>query len=461
MSGGGNGAGRRGVLVRAQQLLVLGMVFALLWGATRVVPEAAGSLSSVGAIGFLLLVGTLGSELLEVLKIPHLTAYIIAGIVAGPYVLHLIDHATVTQVSKANPLALALIALAGGAELRLADLKSGARSLAWATFMQSTLVFLCAALIFAALTPVLPFMHGVPYKTIAGVSLLWGVIAVTRSPSATLGVLSQTRARGPIAQFTLATVMTSDVVVLVLLATTLTLTKPLIEPGAMLSISAFRDLGRELLGSVSLGTTLGLLLVLYLKFVNRSFVLVLLVLGLGFTEVLRYLHFEPLLTFLVAGFIVQNLSGQGEKFLHGIEGLGSIVYVVFFAGAGAHLEIPVLRQLWPIALFLCASRALVTYSAHRVAARLANDTPVVRKWGWSGLVSQAGIALGIGAVVQRAVPSVGASIQSLVIATVAINEMVGPILFKLALDRTGESRAEATLTDGAPGPLAPANLPTA
>jgi Kef-type K+ transport system membrane component KefB len=452
VSHGASGA-RGGIGLRLQQLVVLAMVFALLWAATRVVPEAAGELAAVAAVGFLMLSGTVGSELLELLRMPHLTAYIIAGIVAGPYVLHLLDHATVTQVSKANPLALALIALAGGAELRISDLRENARSLAWATLVQSLLVMACAAAVFASLTPFLPFMRGQPWKLVAGMSLLWGVVAITRSPSATLGILSQTRARGPIAQATLATVMTSDVVVLVVLAAMMALTRPLIDPGAALSLAAMRELGREILGSVSLGTTLGLLLVLYLRFVNRSFVLVLLLLGFGFTEMVRYLHFEPLLTFLVAGFIVQNLSRQGEKFLHGIEGLGSMVFVVFFACAGAHLEVPILRKLWPVALFLCGSRALVTIVAHLIGARLADDPPLVKRWGWSGLISQAGIALGVGAVVERQVPSIGADVRALVIATVAINEMIGPVLFKLALDRNGESRSEATLPEAAPIPL--------
>lgn len=436
------GEARRGPQVRLQQLLSLGMVLALLWATTRLVPTTGGGISSVAAIGFLLLAGTLASELLEAFKVPHLTAYIVAGVVAGPYGLRLFDHQTVVEVSRTDGLALALIALAGGAELRLPELRQGLRSLAWATLDQTLVVYVCGSAAFAALSPLLPFLHALSWREIAGVSLLWGVIAVTRSPSALLGVLSQTRAQGPITRFTLATVMTSDVVVLVLLATTISLTKPLVEPGAALSVTAFRELGRELLGSVSLGTTLGLLLTLYLRFVNRSLVLVLLLLGFGFTEVVRYLHFEPMLTFLVAGFIVQNLSQQGAKFLQGIEGVSSVVYVVFFAAAGAHLDVPILRRLWPVALVLCAVRAIATVSAHRLSVRQADDGPEVRKWGWSGLISQAGVALGIGAIVERNLPAIGPGIRALILATIAINEVVGPVLFKLALDKSGESRRD-------------------
>jgi Kef-type K+ transport system membrane component KefB len=166
---------------------------------------------------------------------------------------------------------------------------------------------------------------------------------------------------------------------------------------------------------------------------------VLIAVGFGFTEGLRYLHFDPLLTFLMAGFVVANLSEQGPKLLHAVEETGSVVFVVFFATAGAHLDLPLLGRLWPIALALAGSRMLVTVICHRVGSRLAGDDPVVRRWGWSPLVSQAGLTLGLSAVIERTFPSFGTGFRSLIVATVAINEVVGPILFKLALDRTGES----------------------
>jgi len=84
----------------------------------------------------------------------------------------------------------------------------------------------------------------------------------------------------------------------------------------------------------------------------------------------------------------------------------------------------------------------VTWATSHVASRIAGDEPSVRKWGWSGLVSQAGLALGFAAVVAREFPMFGSGFRALAIATVAINEMVGPIVFKLALDRAGETSAE-------------------
>ena len=129
----------------------------------------------------------------------------------------------------------------------------------------------------------------------------------------------------------------------------------------------------------------------------------------------------------------------GEKLLHEVEKTGSVVYVVFFATAGAHLDIPLLKSLWQVALTLAVSRAFITWVASRTAARLAEDPPVLRRWGWSSLVSQAGLTLGLSVIVEREFPSFGGPFRALAIATVALNEVAGPILFKLALDRAGEA----------------------
>ena len=447
---------RKSVATRLIQLAVLVSVFGLLWGATRVSHDSHGALDTIVATGFLLLAGTLTSEVLEPFGMPHLTGYLAAGIIAGPYVLHLIDHETVQNLSQVNTLALALIALQGGAELKIELLKQILRSLAIHTVIQVVFVMLVMTVVFVAARPLMPFLSGMSLLAVFGIALLWATLSATRSPSALLGVLAQTRAQGPVATFSLAFILTSDVVVVVLLAAVLSIAKPLIEPGNAFSIlTTLREVGHELLGSVALGTTLGVVLALYCRFVGRQLLLVFIALGFGMSEMLRYLGFEALLTFMVAGFVVANLSSQGEKFLHAIEQAGGVVFVIFFATAGAHLDVPLLRKLWVVAVVLAGSRMVASYVAHRIGARLANDPQVVRRWGWGSLFSQAGLALGVAAVIERTFPTFGAQFRSLSLATVAINEMVGPILFKLAIDRAGESshapaevRGSKTIVEG-------------
>jgi Kef-type K+ transport system membrane component KefB len=436
----GHGGAKKGLATRAVQLLALVVSFGVLFALTKLTPELESRLGTMTAIGFLVLAGTLLSELLEPLKLPHLSGYLFAGIIGGPHVLHLVDHHTVKELSPVNTLALALIALAGGVELRVSTLKAVAKSLTYASAIQTSVVMLVMGGVFLALSRYIPFAKDLDLRPLLGVALLWGALSVTRSPSACMGILSQTRAKGPLATFSLGFIMLSDVVVVIVLATAIMLARPLITAGSSISIDDFNVLGHEILGSISMGTTLGLLLAMYLRLVGGQLILVLTALGFGVTAALKYVHVDPLLTFMTAGFVVQNLSNQGEKLLHAVEQMGSVVFVLFFATAGAELDVPLLKKAWSIALALCFMRAFVTFLVSRLSSRLAGDPPVVRKWGWSGLVSQAGLALGLGVVVKNSFPGpVGDGFGSLVIAAVAINEMIGPVLFKMALDRAGES----------------------
>jgi Kef-type K+ transport system membrane component KefB len=434
---------------RLIQALSLGVVFGALWAAQHWQPEADTRLTLVAALGFLLLAGTLSSELLETVRLPHLSGYLLAGMLAGPYIGHLLDHATVNALAPVNKLTLALIALAGGAELRVASLRSLLRSVSTALLLQCVLGFFVMLAVFMGLTPWLQFTANLEFGAALGIGLLWSVLAVSRSPSACMAILSQTRARGPVAEFALAFVMSSDVVVVVMMATVIVFARPLIEGGGLRSLDDLNVLGRMILGSISVGTSLGLLLAAYLRLVGRNLLLVILALGFVVTDLMHYAQVDPTLAFLVAGFVVQNLTQQGEKLLEPVQSISSIVFVVFFATAGAHLDIPLLQSMWPVALALCASRAISTILIARLSSKVVRDPESIRRWGWSSLVSQAGLTLGLSDVIVRAFPDFGSSFRSLVIATVAINEVVGPVCFKYALDKTGETLASVERDDQA------------
>jgi Kef-type K+ transport system membrane component KefB len=431
---------RKGIAERLAEVLALAVVFVVMFVVSRAVPSTEGAAGLITAMGFLLLAGMLASALLEIIGLPHLTGYLLAGAVSGPHVLHLVDHHAVASLAPVNTLALSLIALAGGAELRIELLKRVLRSLAYAMVLQCVIGLVVVGGAFLSISRLLPFTAGLGTPALIGLAILWGVIAICRSPSATLGILTQLRPDGPVTRFSLAFVMSSDVVVAMLLTIAIALARPLVEPSAGLALRDFTDLGHEILGSVSLGTTLGLALTAYLWAIGTGgFLVVLVAIGFGLTEGLHYLRFDPLLAFMVSGFVVANFSQQGEKLLSSVDRTGNVVYVVFFATAGAHLDLPLVKELWPIALFLGGVRALTTWATHRLSTFLAKDEPIVKRWGWSSLVSQAGLTIGMAVVVERTFPSFGAGFRSLAIANVALNELVGPILFKFALDRTNES----------------------
>lgn len=420
------------------QLVSLGALFALLISQRALLIHLPATAGLLVAVGMLLLSGMLVGELVTVIGLPQLTGYLAAGVIAGPYVSHVIDHEAVGHLQAVNTLALSLIALAGGLELRVDELRRGLRSIATAMGVQSVTVLVISAALLYVLRPFVDFADDSGAPMWLGVSLIWGVLAVSRSPSVTLAIISQLKPQGPLTRFALGFVMSSDVVVVVLMATVMALVRPWIEPGAEISADALKATALEIVGGVSMGTTLGLLLVAYLRMIGGQILLLLLVLSFVVSEALHYLHFDPMLTFLCAGFVVQNMSAQGTKLLHSIDETGSLVFVVFFATTGAQLDLTVLASLWAVALVLCGGRVAATYAAHRISAALAKDEPIVRAWGWAPMVSQAGLTQGLGALLAHQYPSFGPGLYALVIVSVAFNAVLGPIIFKVALQRTGE-----------------------
>ena len=420
------------------RLLVLGLVLACMYAGTRLSANPNGYAADIAALGFLLLAGDLCGQLVGVIGIPHLTGYLLAGMVAGPQVLHLIDHQAVVDLQLVNGLALALIAMTAGAELSLEILRKGLKSIVYGTLAQTFAVFALVTVSFVLASPLIPFMHARPLNLIIGVGLLWGVVAVVKSPSAVLGLLSETGAKGPLSTYGIAMVVILDVVVLLLATIAMALSRPLIEPGSELSLAQFRDLGHELLASAAVGTTFGLVTAVYLKFVKQGAILFLVALAYGASELAGTLGYDAMLAFIVAGFVVENLSMQGEKLRRTVAQSGRVIFVVFFANAGAHLDIAVLAHLWPVALLLGGARAVATAIAAHTASVWAGDPPAVRRWGWAPLISQAGVALGIALAVDDAFPTLGDGFLSLAIAVVGLNEAIGPVLFKIALSRAGE-----------------------
>ena len=286
----------------------------------------------------------------------------------------------------------------------------------------------------------LPFTRGLSPAALCSVALIWGVLASSRSPSATLGVLAQTRARGTLSRWALQLVMSSDIVVVVTLALLLAVVRPFLIDGSEFSWTRLTGMAHELLGSISLGVTLGLVLAIYLRLGGKQFLLLLLILGFVATDLLSYVQFDSLLAFLVAGATVRNFSRDSKAFRATVFKTSGVVFVVFFGVAGAHLDLPLLRRVWGVAVSFFLVRMVASVLAARLANHIANESSIVKRWSWAPLVSQAGLTLALAASLTREFPAVGQSLRSLVIATVAMNEVIGPILFKFALDRTGETR---------------------
>jgi Kef-type K+ transport system membrane component KefB len=198
---------------------------------------------------------------------------------------------------------------------------------------------------------------------------------------------------------------------------------------------------REVVGSILAGALVGGVLTLYLRFVRRELVVFAIVVVFATAAAAQALHFELLLSLLVAGFLVENVAPvRAEPLVEVLHVMAVPVFVIFFAMAGADLRLQTFVTLWPIVLTVALVRMGLIYVGTTAGARLGRAEPVVTRYAWTGLVSQAGVALGLATIVADRLPRLGLAMQTMIVGIIAFNESVGPVLFRHGLDRAGEIR---------------------
>jgi Kef-type K+ transport system membrane component KefB len=214
------------------------------------------------------------------------------------------------------------------------------------------------------------------------------------------------------------------------------------SPGAVDMGVAWTTLVRAL-GSIVAGAALGYAVSRYLRILGRDTTVFLVALASLTAQVARLVGLETMLVALTAGFYVANFSPvEGER-LRAQQRGALPVYIVFFALAGAGLQLDALGEIWGWVLLLVALRAvglrLGAQWAGREASPAAPAAPAaVTSHSWLGLVSQSGVALGLAVAARRAFPEWGVSLESLVVIMIGVHEIIGPICFRRALRLAGE-----------------------
>ena len=153
-----------------------------------------------------------------------------------------------------------------------------------------------------------------------------------------------------------------------------------------------------------------------------------------------YLHMEPLLICMSAGFFVQNFSPFGSHFIESLDRMALPIFVLFFSMAGASLNLESFRLYWPLALALVGVRIASIFGATWMAGTINKDPKLHNNSAWMAYLTQAGVAIGLAQLAERQFPEIGSSLTTIVLAVITINQIVGPITFKAALEIVKEAR---------------------
>lgn len=424
-----------------RRLMVIGLLIggALLLEPLRVPTAGVVAPRSLFLFGLLLLVADTFGTFFHAAGLPRIVGFLAAGIALGPSLAGFVPPSVLGDLGMIKELAVGSIGLLAGVELRIAEVRERGRVILSMLIGQLAAVLPVLVLVVVLGRAHIPFAAGLTGPSLVLIALVFGTILTVNSPMVTLAMLTETGARGPLARTVLGVVLVADVVVILLFTIFFSLAQASLGAAGASAWRVFGSLFWELGGSVVAGAVVGALIGIYLRYVKLELVLFVIVVVFATAALADALHFELLLTLLTAGFVVENVAPvRAEPLVETLHQIAWPVFVVFFALAGAELHVQEFLGVWPVVLVVALGRGFAMRIGASVGARRGGAEAAVVQWGWMGLVSQAGVALGLAAVLAQRMPGLGEEMGVVIVGVIAVNETVGAILFRRGLQRAGE-----------------------
>ena len=405
------------------------------------------------SLSIALLFGLLLSRLAKLVKLPAVTAYLVAGVLIGPFVLGALDVPGVGITSDQiegfgiiSDLALGFIAFSMGNEFRLSQLKKIGKHATVIGVLQAviTTVVVDAALI--------GLHFAMPETLSLSAAIVLGAIATATAPAATLMVVKQYKAKGPVTEVLLPVVALDDAVGLVVFAVSFGVARSLNSSGVNPLAIVFEPL-IEIVLSLGLGFVMGLLFTFCEKFfhsrskrmaVSVTFVMLTVAISsLKFEVGGIHIGFSSLLACMMLGTVFCNICEVSEELMERADRWTTPVLILFFVISGAELDLSVFAD-WTVVvvgLVYILARSIGKYFGANGSARLTKADPNVIKYLGITLLPQAGVALGMATKAIELGPE-GEIVRNITLFAVLVYEIVGPFLTKIALSKAGDIKAE-------------------
>lgn len=414
--------------------------------------EFSSSLQILLALSIALMAGLIMSRVTKRWNLPAVTGYLVAGILIGPYCLGQLGIAGIGFISAGDvkkydiisKVALGFIAIAMGNEFRVSELKKiGKKAVVIAVFQALSATLLVDLALF--------MLHfWLKDKLPLSVVLTMGAIATATAPAATLMVVKQYKAEGPLTKLLLPIVALDDAVGLVVFAVSFGIAQSL-DGGAVDPVSIIVNPLLEVVVSLALGALLGFLFHFSERFfhsrskrmsISVAFVFLGVALSMLTFRIGRVtVGFSSLLVCMMLGTVFCNLCDFSEELMERIDRWTGPIMVLFFVISGAELELAVFRdwQIVIVGVVFILFRSLGKIEGAKVSSKFMKCEPQVQKYLGITLLPQAGVALGMSLLAAERMPGTeGQLVRSVSLFAVLIYELFGPLLTKIALDKAGE-----------------------
>lgn len=387
-------------------------------------------------------------------RLPRVTAYLLVGMLLGPVALNIVDLEHTRLLEPITKLAISLVLFNLGCHFPFARMRRILRRVVRLSLSELSATFL---LVFGGLLALGQRWEG---------ALLLGILALATAPATTVLVLKETESEGPVTDYANALVALNNLVSIVLFELLFLAIRFVHEPWGSSAagptgqlVAEIGELARDLAGSVVLGMAGGLIVSYAFGLVASGRRLVLLVsVPILLLAIGQLLGMPYLLMFLAMGVTVANSSDQARRIVAELDQLTGLLCVVFFAVHGAELEPDKLIAAGAVGVGYTLLRLSGKYFGIRIAARSSGEEPAVQNWLGATLVAQAGAALALSAIAVGRTQGTGGilhevcrEIQTVVLGTVVVFEIIGPILIRLAVLRAGEVPLAHAIRHATPG----------
>lgn len=382
-------------------------------------------------IAIVLFAGMFFAKILAKLKLPNVTGYLIAGLIIGPSILGIIPKEGADKLSIISEVALAFIAYSIGSEFNIENLKNVGKGVIVITILEAL-----TAVALVDITMIFIFKQPVPF------SLVLGAIAAATAPAATLMVIRQYKAKGPVVNTLLPVVAMDDAVGIIAFGISTTIAKAILNNST--NISVFKIIFIPLLEiffALLLGFVMGIILTYLSKKARGEDELLSIIIAVLFATTGIAIRFElsSLLACMMVGATLINIDPNNKRAFTTVERFTPPVLISFFTIAGVQLDLSILKDVGILGIAYVIIRVAGKMLGAYLGARISKFPSTVQKYLGYTLIPQAGVAIGLSMVAQNTLPDpYGVQIRTIVLAGTVIYELVGPMITKMALIKAGE-----------------------
>ncbi len=380
-------------------------------------------------LGIIILVGIIGGRAANYFKLPNVSGYIVAGLIVGPSFFNLVNSEDILSFNLINEMALAAIAFSIGNEFLIKDMKKVGKNVLLITVAE---VAGAVLVVFIAMRFV--FRQSLPF------SLVLASMSAATAPAGIVMVIRELKANGPLVKTILPIVAIDDALGIMVFGVCLSLAK-MISGVAEFSIFniIFNPLV-EIVGSIGLGFLIGIIMSKVVKKAKNQEELLIMTIGfiLLTSGAANFINLSPLLSCMMVGATIVNLKQNPTRVFNSINEFTPPINLLFFTIAGASLNIKVLFTVGALGVgYIIARAGGKIIGATLGAKHLKQEEKIVKYLGMS-LLTQGGISIGLSIIVRNQLPDLSDSIITVILFSVLVYEIVGPILAKIAITKAGE-----------------------